>query len=802
MEDDKKIIEEEEKNNIKDKDEIIDIENNNNNSNIDLIKNNNDRSEESEEEKEEEKEEKEIDPSKEIELLYESLLEMFSKKQFKKIIKTMVLKADKEEKYNLLEWKLLYLRSVSFHKILEKKNRNYYKLSTIPHFSEYIQKVNNDIDHWISFTQELTKKNEIIHVNSLLEFIIMFMLQKCIALAKNYIHLGHIKDAVGILSLGVRFIIKSFNYMKSPDSYALAGEIFLNLSSIMIAEDNYETAKSFISMCIKLSYISLEVKLFKNGINYSIFNITEYKNELPQISKLFFNLSIAFYQLGICYENQGNAYDSLYALKTSKFFSRLMENHSIVFINMIKDIETRLLMRNRIILFFEKNTKISDLEEKVVKIKKVYNKLYHREERRKQKFKRIQEYIENLKLIDVDNEEPDLFNKIGHKPMNEKVLHSTKQIQLLNSLMSEDFKELIHKMKKIEINKLDKDTINKIQKKIISLKNNERVKLEEKKKNEMERKKNSKEKKNQFQEISEEKDEKTINIKRNNQSNTIKSLSKYSLTTANTKKSRINSAFKSINRKHLLTINDHYNSNKTLKTYIERPVTTESIYSTPSRYFSINENNTKSISKKFFSRDKIMNQKMAFSAKRYNNTTDIVSKPNKMKIVKNVYKFSQKYIPRYNYNNYYFNKKFKKKYNFLETQYDKELAFQKQLLKTKCIKDETNKPESFNIRDIHEKVEEYYYTTFENELMNAKEKQIIFDKTEQANVNKSKPKKIFSIDNKLHTPIHLRNEKDYLNSYQITEVNGNCINEITNKILKISSQEKNIAKKKRKILYE
>ena len=102
-----------------------------------------------------EESEEEPDPSKEIELLFNSLLEMYSKKQFKKILKAMVLKADKGNKFNLFEWKLLFLRTQTIQRILEKKNSMYYKFSKAPHFSEYIQKLNNDIDHWISFTQEL-----------------------------------------------------------------------------------------------------------------------------------------------------------------------------------------------------------------------------------------------------------------------------------------------------------------------------------------------------------------------------------------------------------------------------------------------------------------------------------------------------------------------------------------------------------------------------------------------------------------------------------------------------------------------
>ena len=768
---------------------------NNNDSNF---KNNDEENEEYEnkeegEQEEEEEVEEEIEPSKEIALLYESLLEFYSKKQYKKILKTIVLKADKDEKFNLLEWKLLHLRTLTLQKILEKKNSNYYKSSKIPHFTEYIQKLNSDINNWLSFIQELKNQNETKYIDSFLEFIIFFLLQKVITLAKNYIHFGHIKDAIGMLSLGVRLFNKVFYFIKSPDSYALGGEIFLNLSSFMITEENFNTAKTFISICIKFCFLALEIKLFKNGIRYKLFNLMDYKNEISHFSKIFLNLSIAFYQLGICYENECDSYNAFYAMKTSKIFSNIIANEDIeFFIDLVKDIETRLLMRNRIIIFFEKNVKKEEIEEKTTKIKKIYNKLFDQEERKKQKFRKIIKYIENMKLIDIDDEEPDLFNKVGCKPINEKVLKTTKQMHLLNCLMSNDFKELVNKMNKIEINKLEKDTINKIQKKIISLKNNERVKLEEKAKNEIEQKKKLEDMKKQIK----EKEEQVLLIKRQNKSNTIKSNS-VSLTTANTRKPRINSAFKSTNRKYLLTHNNEHHSNKTLKTFIEKP-NTDSIYTSPSRYFSITENIPSTKKRNIFSRDRIFNEKknITLSQRFQNIRTNRINKKDK----KNVFKYTPKYIPRYNYNNYYFNKKFKNKYNFLENLYDKEIQFQKQLLRTKFIKEESLRPEPFDIRDIHKKVDEYYYTTYENELMNAKEKQIIFDKTELNNVNKVKLiKRKFSADMKLSSS-NLQKEKDYLNSNQIKDMNNDCINDITNKISKISSQEKAIVKKKRKIL--
>ena len=134
---------------------------------------------------------------------------------------------------------------------------------------------------------------------------------------------------------------------------------------------------------------------------------------------------------------------------------------------------------------------------------------------------------------------------------------------------------------------------------------------------------------------------------------------------------------------------------------------------------------------------------------------------------------------------------------------DREIDFQKELLKTKFIKEETF-PEPFDIRDIHKKVDEMYYTTFENELMNAKEKQIIFDKNELLNSTKGRVKRRnYSSAQKIFNYVNYKKEKiekNYLNKKQIREMNEDYINDITNKISKIASQEKNILRKKRKIL--
>mgnify|MGYP002624488837 CR=1 FL=1 len=745
----------------------------------------------------EEEEEEEMDPSKQIELLFESLVEMYGKKQFKKILNTIVVKADKEEKFNLLEWKLLFLRAQTLLKILENKNLAYYKSVKIPHFSKYIHKINNDINRWTSFIQELMDLNEKKYANSFSEFLLMFILQKCFILSKYNIHFGHIKDAIAICSLGMRLIMRTFKFFKSPDTFELSGEILLNLSSLLIAEQNYQSAKNVLSHSIRFSYMSIELRLFKNGINYSLFNLIEYKNEHPQFSKLFFNLSVSFYQLGVCLEHEDDPYNAFYLMKISKFFGNILEVPKYeLFLELIKEIEKRLLLRSRFVIFFEKFVEKEDLEEKVKKVKKVYNRLNYLEEKRKRKLNVIQKKIEKLKLVDVDDDEPDLFIKIGEKPKNENVLKASKQIHLLEYLMSDNFKDVIHNMKKMEINKLDKDTINKIQKKIISLKNSEH---ERKNKKILDLIKKLKDKKKHNDEFKKELDKsekspmKRMKSKYKNKSNTVISTS---FTTSNTNKPRISSAYIS-HKKNVFTCNNPHLSNKTLKSYNQKYKYNESLCSTSrSRHISLYDNGPTNLKNFIFSRDKLLSGKRNNILSRNDRSS---SRKREIQKVIKLKRINIKTIPRYKYNNFYFNKRFKIKYEFLESQYDKELAFQKQLLKSKFVKEQSGKLESINIKDIHKSVDRFYYSTFQNELMNAKEKQITFNITTTANSSRKNQKRTLSTEVRQYSSLNEKEVK-YLCGKQINDKINDCINDITNKISKITSKEKELLIKKKKLL--
>jgi hypothetical protein len=526
----------------------------------------------------------------------------------------------------------------------------------------------------------------------------------------------------------------------------------------------------------------MESILFSNPncISYSIFNITnqETKN-FNVINQIFFYLSLSFYHLGICYENQGFPYPSYYAYKQCKFFISIIKDRSEdmnKFYEFIIEIEKRQLLRNRIIIFFDKFVKKEDLIDEEPPEKKVeQNILNSKREMRAKKFQKLENFISNMKLLDADHEEPHLFDKINkHFKYNVKI--ATKQIHLLNYLMSDNFKETIKKMDKIRINKLDKETINIIQKKIISIKNNEREKLSLKLKNEKKSKniKNSK----STEKVIKEKDK--INFK------TIRTISS-AKTFFSGVKTRVSSSYKNSNI--LATDINNNNSIKTesVYTFNSRPTTAHndlSYKSTWHKYFSY---------KNMPERNKYMNLKTQ-------SHKNMFIKGNKLLIsssTKNIKNNKLKYkVPKYSYDKYLFNKSFMKKRKILDNQYFNELLFQKQLLKFKNHKYlDTN---TFNINQIHKDCEQFYVRTLEKELMFVKERNNIFGKKAKKLQKKEKSNKSFLNIKRMKSKNlnnYINNDKSEYDYETLNKNNFDYIDKIFGDIVDLNHKEKKIKKR-------
>ena len=747
-------------------------------------------------EKTESENEEELDPVKAAKIFLEILVELYGKKQYKKILQKFP-DTQKEEPtiMSFNEWKILHLKILSLQKIIEHKISKYYKNPSASKTLQYIYKENKEIYNWllISYQLDIDNKN---YIDSFSEISIQFLLKKCVNFSKFCINNGKIKDAIGFLSLGVRLIMKTNEFFISPDSFYLSAEILLHLSSLLIAEGSFETAKNLIKILIKFNYLSIEMKLVNDNISFSFFNILKNsEDELNIITKILFNMSIAFYQLGICYENEGDNYNSFYAYKTSDWFNKILsyDNNKILFSEYIEDVHVRQLMRNRIIIFFERCVSKKELQDEVHERKKVYSRLFMEEEKKKQKFEKIEKMINTLKLVDVDDEEPNLFDKVGCKPVKENIIKSMKHVHLLNYLLGDNFKEMIFNTKTIEINKLNKDTIDNIQKIIINIKNNERHKLEKRFKNMEKDKKKKRDKKYIV---------KSPLTLKNNNTNKVKSYfnSNYDIFSSSHKKKRPQSEYHTSKS----TKNKLYTEN-TQKNKIN---ITESFYSMNTR-----PNTAKGYNKSYnnYGRDKIMNTQRNYNLRNnrvqsakiksniiYNTENFFNENKKSLRMEKRnktiVHKHSHQYIPKYEFNKYYFNKGFKKKENFLEKQFDRELDFQKRLLKTKCNKEEIyEKIEGVNITEINKKCDEFFYSTLTNELMNINERKIFFDK---ASLNKKSMKAKKKTPKKSHIlQINIKKDENcYKEKNEINAINEDCINDIMNDMMKISCDEKRLIK--------
>ena len=80
-------------------------------------------------------------PTSQIYSDYQTISDLFTKKQFKKIVKTIKLKSDKFGKFFLDEWKLLHIRIISLQIILNDKISKYYNTNKINLFGNYINDV-------------------------------------------------------------------------------------------------------------------------------------------------------------------------------------------------------------------------------------------------------------------------------------------------------------------------------------------------------------------------------------------------------------------------------------------------------------------------------------------------------------------------------------------------------------------------------------------------------------------------------------------------------------------------------------
>ena len=658
----------------------------------------------------------------EAENLYILISDEFRKHQFKKILKTLKdCQLDNNTKFYT---KIILLKIKTIQKIIERKLEKYFSFpnklkSTQKYFIEFYSSVNE----FLSFLKEDEEDDKIVEekkkdISNVIEYILEIFLQQCYFISLYCVHLNLFTDCIAFLSLGERLIKNTCEFFISPEIHYYSVCIYLFLSSLLIMNENYSSAKNYLNISLKICYKELELRLNDSHIN-SLINISEINNTAIQesIEKIFFNITIAFYQLGVCNENELNFQAAYQSYKEAKFFINVIPNkENMDFLLFMYNLEKRELLRYNIIEFFKRSE--NQIRE-IKPTKKKIPKYLYSEENNIKKYEKLQKYLENLKINEIDDDDPDLLNHVEQKPFSQRIAIPTKTIHVLNYLMSSQFNGVVEKMNKMQINKINNDNKTLIQREILKIKADEREKI-----------------KNRFLKKLKSKNINNNNDNKNNLNNSGQNESKTILMESiilnedkskNNNNNNINNNIINIDDNNNININNNNVNNNNNKTTIKKR-------------FIINNNNKNNISS---------NNKAHISSYYTNLTTSIDSyNKNKFKInntnqynntVSNFYtisnsnnninkrnlsyynKKSNDIIPKYNYDKYVFNRKLKSKRDILDHQYQKEIVFQKNLLRSKHDENK-NEPIFFDIKKIRDDAEEFYKLRLDDEIQKAKER--------------------------------------------------------------------------------
>ncbi len=699
-------------------------------------------------------------------IYYENALDTFQKKQFKKTltyIKTILPELD--EKYY---WRALYLQLTSYQEIIELKLQKYYNKSYLTSTTKYFSLFNESIKRFFIEIRKNPEDPE--HLNKC-ECVITLVLRQCYNYAQFCIHQDFLYDCIGFLSIGERLIRNTAKFFISPESNYYASSIFLFLSSMFIISDNFGNAKKYIILSLKLSYIELELRLDIHN-TFSLIDLGFYKEEEQEkINKIFFNLAICFFHLGVCYEHEYDIEAAYHAYKQAKWFSHAVPNDELInFVVSLFNMEKRELLRLKLIEFFKKEEKDIQEEKKELKPKP---KVWFDEETNLKKYEKLEEYITKMKIIEVDDDDPDLLNKVHGKPFSKQVGIPTKTIHILNYLMDDKFKDVIEKMKKLEINCLSKQTKDIIQKQILNIKNEERVKDSEKAKEKEERErekklkeeekkeKNEEEKKEKNEEENKEKKEEE-NKEKNEEENKEKNIEENKEKELSEKKLNEEEKIKKIEEKE--EKKEEKKENEMQKKIIENIKRQKiTIKKSKKKFFprykvlsSTNLEQSSNNSHKFIStysvekkEDNKMNINSYNTIKKRNNRLSLRTSINcteRSKTLPNIKRENE--IEKITHDHYIFNKNFKAKKKYLDSQFNRELIFQKNLLKSKNGGNALYENNLFDERKTKIKCEEFFEKTLENEMKIALEKDIKKEEQKKNNMLENPDINIFRIQSR------------------------------------------------------
>ena len=406
--------------------------------------------------------------------IFGNLMEHFNKNKFRSVFSEI----DKNE---ISYYKLNISNSLIFthlqircaFEIIDKKFYKYSGKQRIKGMNNWL----NIIDKLILKLQNLISILPLIQQKDQFELLSRYYLINYYNNALYCYHQNRFNDSISFLSLSSKLIFSISKYITNPNIIHITEKIYLFKTIYFISDSDFLTAINYLNTILRLCFREIDLLYYSycKNQNKKNFNFEDQSSVID----INFNLVVCFYQLGYCFENLNDIEKAEIAYQQSKFIciNFIRKDYSDI-CKFINEIAFRIKNYKNIINCIQ-NFDIESLNNDSENEKKNnFYPIYHPFQFGKvKKFKRVQSFVEHLKLNDIDDDEKNLFNEIGKKNKSKGVIRMTKDIKLLNYLSSNNFKSTIVKMKKIELNKMNRETKNVIQKKINSIKLNKKSQL-------------------------------------------------------------------------------------------------------------------------------------------------------------------------------------------------------------------------------------------------------------------------------------------------------------------------------------
>lgn len=411
--------------------------------------------------------------------LYSSLLSMYNKRKYRKLLTQLTKNEHLYDKMNLANnLALTHLKFKCMFMIISKKVFKYQKRSAIKNLDNWLSFTEKQLDLFANEIKLLPKTKQI----NQYELYSLYQLNYIYYSAYYYKHASRINDCISMLCLAEKLINALSVLFINGEVLHIVIKLYLFISSMLISDKCFVSAKTYLIkamlLCHKEICINMETEhtiAVDGGYDYISSNSFKVGNN----EEMFLHMGLIFYQLGVCSESSGDICTAslCYCNAMHVFNSYVIDTHPHLCEIMCCIYERCQRHISFFNVFIRNELQNGDFFDSKQKPRK--QQLYFDNEQRIQKYDNVKKIIASLDLHDVDEDEHDIFDKVGQKPKPYKIKQMTKHVHLYDYLMTNEFKPVIKQMRSLEINKLNHETKRKIQKKIIKIKANQRVYTQE-----------------------------------------------------------------------------------------------------------------------------------------------------------------------------------------------------------------------------------------------------------------------------------------------------------------------------------